>query len=258
MRILKKLKSLTGRETVRLEKYTHKEVVHNPKSAEIIVPVIMNLFHPDSVLDVGCGNGSWLKVFRDVGAKIDGIDGDYVDVDKLLIEREFFTQLDLEKGFDLGRRYDFALSLEVGEHLSHTAAPRFIESLTQASDVILFSAAIPNQGGQNHLNEQEPAYWVKLFNENGFTCYDYFRPRIWSDSRIDYWYRQNVFLAVKTNSSKAKMLESEGAGMPNQVPYLIHPELYNYRVAIIKGIREKYKLKKSDPFDNLMPQSMKF
>jgi 2-polyprenyl-3-methyl-5-hydroxy-6-metoxy-1,4-benzoquinol methylase len=124
-------------------------------SARQAIPIVLEFTRPASIVDVGCGTGTWLAGFRAAGiADVVGVDGDYVDRDKLSIDRERFFARDLEQPLDLGRRFDMAMSLEVAEHLPDRAADTFIASLVRLAPLILFSAAIPQQGGTNHCNEQ--------------------------------------------------------------------------------------------------------
>ena len=178
-------------------KYIHHSDVHNLIAPKQVVPLLINLFHPQSVLDVGCGIGTWLSVFKQHGLqKVHGIDGDFVDK-KLLwdhINKDEFSAKDLGINFDLKKKFDLVICLEVAEHLEKKHATGFIDSICKHSDVIVFSAAVPGQGGQNHLNEQWPAYWINLFNIQGFKCYDILRPLIWDIKEIDWWYKQNMLV----------------------------------------------------------------
>src|SRR5436309_14636146 len=125
------------------------------QSAEAIVPLVFALLKPQSVIDVGCGLGTWLSVFEEFGVKdVFGIDGDHVDRSMLQISNERFTAFDLKKPIQIDRRFDLVVSLEVAEHLPKDCAKTFVHSLTRLGPVILFSAAIPFQGGRAHLNEQ--------------------------------------------------------------------------------------------------------
>src|SRR5262245_5516798 len=138
-------------------------------SAQRILDIVMDYHRPASLLDVGCGIGTWLKVAQSRGiSDIAGIDGPWLDVSKLRVDQRFVGVRDLEKPFDLGRRFDLVICLEVAEHLSATAADSFIESLTRHAPVVLFSAAIPHQGGHHHVNEQFLSYWVERFGRAGF------------------------------------------------------------------------------------------
>jgi len=162
-----------------------------------IVPIVMELVHPESVIDFGCGTGTWLRVFREfeVG-QILGFDGSYVDPKLLLIPRDRFTAVDLTDPTSLPSplRADLAMCLEVVEHLPDRAGRLMVRTLTRASEVVLFSAAIPGQGGTRHINERWPEYWRALFEAEGFVLLDAIRPRVLLDESIDWWYRQNIVL----------------------------------------------------------------
>ncbi len=87
-----------------------------------------------------------------------------------------------------------AVCLEVGEHLPATAAPGLVQALTEAAPVVLFSAALPGQGGANHINEQWSWYWEELFAGQGFVRLDPIRPRVWRNPDVYWWYHQNTLL----------------------------------------------------------------
>lgn len=148
-----------------------------------------------SVLDVGCGRGAWLREWRRAGVGIaSGVDGPYVRRESLLIPPEDFTAVDLSSSFDLGRRYDLACSLEVAEHLPAACSATFIASLVAHSDLVLFSAATPGQGGENHINEKPLSEWQALFAAQGYEAYDLLRPVFRADRNVEPWYRFNSVL----------------------------------------------------------------
>lgn len=181
------------------------------RSARIMVPMIMQLVHPKSVIDIGCGDGAWLKAFVEHGVEdIMGIDGSYVDPSRLLIERTQFQAVDLNRPEHIGKTFDLALSLEVAEHLPARAAPSFVEMLVQAAPLVLFSAAIPNQGGRHHVNEQWPRYWERFFIRHGYFRLDPFRRHVCFDFRIPWWYRQNIFLYASRDAiDRSEQLQKE-------------------------------------------------
>lgn len=165
------------------------------RSAHKIIPSIMDIFHPHSVIDYGCGTGSWLLAFKQLGVEeVLGIDGDYVDQSMVPIP---FQAADLSLPFLPEHRYDLAISLEVAEHLPSQAADIFVETLCDSSDHIVFSAAIPGQGGVGHYNEQWPSYWVPKFESRGYICSSNFRYDFWQDEDVENWYRQNILLFTK-------------------------------------------------------------
>lgn len=203
--------------------YFHNEIIHNKTSASIILPEVFKLVKPNSILDVGCGIGTWLSVAKDLGVpEVLGVDEENVNPDllaKFLKNNEFYS-FDLTLPLDLGRKFDLCLCLEVAEHLPQEAAETLVETLVGHSDVILFSAAIPGQGGQNHLNEQWPEYWEKFFHESDYVFLDIFRPLIWNNREIDFWYKQNLFLVVKKNNNLFK-------GNFSEILSLVHPDLFS-------------------------------
>lgn len=168
------------------------------RSAEEILPIVAKFIHPRSVIDVGCGVGGWLAVWQSLinGIAIYGADGDYVDRSQLFIAEENFYPTNLEERITLRRRFDLAMSLEVAEHLTPARGDSFVEDLVSLSNVILFSAAIPKQGGTNHINEQWQSYWAQKFSQYGYVGIDCIRPKIWTNDRVETWYRQNTLLYV--------------------------------------------------------------
>lgn len=179
------------------EEFFHRISEGSAASAAAVVPLVMRLVQPKSVVDVGCGTGGWLSAFRSAGVeRIVGVDGAYVNRDSLLIPSECFFPVDLTQGVTLDQTFDLCVSLEVAEHLPASAAPRFVASLASLAPVVLFSAAVPGQTGPGHLNERWPDYWMSIFAEYGYLQLDPFRHQLWHDSRVAWWYRQNLFLYV--------------------------------------------------------------
>lgn len=199
-------------------------------SAKAVVPIVMEYVNPKSVIDIGCGTGVWLKVFQDNGvSKILGLDGSWVDNDMLVIPRQFFFTQDLESPMDSSQKADLCVCLEVAEHLPDSMAKQLINKLTGIAPVVLFSAAIPFQGGSRHINEQWPKYWEKLFNENGYVAVDSLRRKIWEDKRVSFFYSQNiVFFVNKQNISNYPKLENDIRSGLNSVIPLAHPYMYTY------------------------------
>ena len=178
-------------------KYVHDTKTHNTRAAEIIIPEIIKILNPSSSLDVGCGIGTWTKILQDNNIEAKGLDYFEVDRDLLMISEDDFIPVDLENGFNLNMKFDLIICLEVLEHLKETSSDIILDSLINHSENILFSAALPNQGGDNHINEQPFAYWQNKFEERGYHFYDIFREKYWQENRIEWWYRQNMFLVSK-------------------------------------------------------------
>jgi SAM-dependent methyltransferase len=168
------------------------------RSAREVVPLVIEILRPSSVIDVGCGIGTWLSVFREHGIEdILGVDSDYVYRKMLQIPEDRFLGFDLRQPLRLNREFDLALSLEVAEHLPSECAETFVDSLARLAPAILFAAAIPYQGGEHHLNEQWPNYWAGFFRKKEYTVIDCIRRKIWENDAVDWWYAQNTLLFVR-------------------------------------------------------------
>lgn len=197
-------------------------------SAAVVVPLLVGMLRPASVLDVGCGTGTWLAAFRAEGVgDVMGVDGGDIDPGMLEIPPESFRRLDLSEPFDLGRRFDLVVSLEVAEHLPPAAADGFVASLAAHAPVVVFSAAVPFQGGAGHVNEQWPSWWAERFAAVGYEAIDCLRPRLWTDERVAYYYAQNTVLyaareRLASDPELAALHERHG-GPP---PALVHPALH--------------------------------
>ncbi|MDQ1143589.1 2-polyprenyl-3-methyl-5-hydroxy-6-metoxy-1,4-benzoquinol methylase/predicted O-methyltransferase YrrM [Bacillus sp. SORGH_AS 510] len=195
-------------------------------SAKQVVPYLINLLKPKSVVDVGCGVGTWLSVFKDQGVEvITGLDGDYVDTNMLHIPKESFISQDVSKSFTLDRQYDLVVSLEVAEHLREQEAEPFVDNLVSLGPIILFSAAIPLQGGTDHLNEQWPDYWRNIFLKRGYLAVDCIRGVFWNNSQVEWWYRQNMIMYVK-KEWVGKYPELEAFTKINTPLSIVHPAVY--------------------------------
>lgn len=177
------------------------EAVPSASSAERMVPLLQELYSPASVVDVGCGLGHWLAAFRSRGVTdVLGIDGGYVPADRLAIPAADFLAVDLTRPPVLSRRFDLALCLEVGEHLPARSAAALVRFLVTVSETVVFSAAVPGQGGQHHINEQWQSYWAALFAEHGYQPLDDVRRALWNDPTIQPYYVQNCLTYVPAGS----------------------------------------------------------
>ncbi|QGW29698.1 methyltransferase domain-containing protein [Phnomibacter ginsenosidimutans] len=209
-----------------MQPYIHHQLEHDLRYPTIMVPIILELLNPKSVIDVGCGPGNFLKVFQDLGIDdVFGVDGSWVQEDTLYVDKQNFNAIDLTAGFDVKRKFDIALCLEVAEHLPEKSANALVSSLCQHTDMIVFSAAVPLQGGQNHINEQPFSYWREKFEHLGYHWIDCFRPLLWEIPELAWWYKQNTFLIAK-NPTQLN-LKRLNDNLSNAVQ--IHPDLFQER-----------------------------
>ncbi|MBV9183445.1 MAG: class I SAM-dependent methyltransferase [Acidobacteria bacterium] len=206
----------------------YQELQATGDSAREILPLIIELIKPTSIIDLGCGTGQWLAAALKLGIDdVLGVDGPWVLKSKLAIPREKFLAHDLGQSLKLSRRFDLALSLEVAEHFAPSQARSLVELLCGAADRVLFSAAIPGQGGRHHLNEQWPSYWAAIFRQCGYACFDIVRPRLWQNPRVLWYYAQNCLLFAPAGSANL--------GLPTDPLPLVHPSLWSSQVATMNS-----------------------
>ncbi len=208
------------------------------RSALRVLPIVFEITPHASVIDVGCGTGAWLNAALQLGAtEVVGVDGDYVDRTQLEIPDACFVPSDLASTTiqrlrqhpAIGpRTFDLCMSMEVAEHLPPQAASGFVDLLCSLAPVVVFSAAIPFQGGTDHLNEQFPSYWVPHFARNAFLPFDVVRPRIWEDTNVEWWYRQNTLVFARATAVSSGL---KPGGTDRGTLDVVHPEQYQRVVA---------------------------
>lgn len=196
--------------------YSHAGNIHTLEGPQAALPRLFDGGVPASLLDVGCGTGTWLAAAAGLGlTDLAGIDGIAPPGGGALRPPMQFHVIDFRHTWDLRRKFDVVLCLEVAEHLEPDSGAALITSLVRHSDWVIFSAACPGQTGQHHVNCQWPDYWQQRFNEHGFACADDLRWKLWNDHRVEPWYRQNLFSARR----------SPHAGSEPRIPAVVHPEL---------------------------------
>jgi SAM-dependent methyltransferase len=196
------------------------------QSARQVVPIVKWLLPIHSVCDVGCGVGTWLRAFLESGVQdIVGIDGQYVDKNLLQIPGSAFRTADLRQPLRLNRSFDLAVSMEVAEHLPESRSVSFVEDLARLAPLVLFSAAIPRQGGTGHINEQWQSHWAGIFTKYDYVTCDVIRPLIWNNTSIARWYRQNILLFCRRDFLPEVQGSKTGDG--NALPIsVVHPQQY--------------------------------
>ncbi len=202
------------------------------QSARIVVPIVISLVQPRSVVDVGCGLGAWLSVFRENGVeRILGLDGGHIDPSWLVIPKDCYRAVDLSKPFDVSGNFDLAVCLEVAEHLPKKSGQDFVRRLVNLAPVILFSAAVPFQGGTHHVNQQWPEFWQDLFGQNRYRALDLIRKQTWKNPEVKYWYRQNMFLFVREDLIPTNPIFLEATRHADDL-MLVHNAILHYQLGV--------------------------
>lgn len=235
-----------GRNAARLgnlygQEFYDRQMAASLASARKYLRHLWRYIRPGSVLDVGCGRGTWLKACRELGSTtLVGYDGPWNGQEQMADAAIVFRGVDLNGRFAPAEKFDLAMSLEVAEHLEARYADRFVESLAASADCVLFGAAVVGQGGCNHINERMPSYWAHRFGRHGLVPFDLFRPAFWGDPEVCFWYRQNTFLYLRQGSAPYQAVKAGGVAELRDIAFMdcIHPELYGQKIAD-KGFRHK-------------------
>lgn len=208
------------------------------QSAREIIPLILKLYTPSSIVDVGCGSGGWLRVFADYGIQnYVGVDGPYANGPWLEIPVTHFVAADIPSGLGSLGAFDLAVCLEVVEHLPRSAGIRLVDELSRLAPIVLFSAGNPVQPGVNHINGRWPRFWSREFSRHGFLTYDFIRESVWDNRRVSFWYAQNILLFVK----REYVGSCPGLGnliptSPDEVRSLIHPRMFTYGLRLLRNM----------------------
>ena len=185
---------------------------HSAASARAVLPIVFALRRPASVIDVGCLFGAWAAVCRELGVDdVVALDGHYVDRGRLLVPERCFRPGDLREPLALERTFDLAICLEVAHYLPERRAGGLVAELCALAPVVLFSSAIPHQGGHHHVNEQWPEYWAKRFADHRYAPVDCVRDAVWEHPEVASWYAQNTLLFV-SQGLRAAYADQPGYG----------------------------------------------
>lgn len=206
------------------------------QSAIVILQLLFKYYKPRTVVDIGCGQGSWLAAAEAMGCtELKGIDGAWVEKDQIKSKNIEFQVVNFTENIpELNKKYDLCMCLEVAEHLPESMSRSFIDFLCSASDVVLFSAAVKGQGGRNHINEQWQSYWINLFHFNDYTCLDFIRGAVWNNPLVEWWYRQNTFVFLRPDhplNASSKLLN-----VNNSIANVVHPDLYEQKMGYFRSL----------------------
>jgi SAM-dependent methyltransferase len=184
--------------------YYFERFVEGPakSSAPTIVKSIVSGFKPARVVDVGCGTGALLDEFKNKGCDCLGLEYSEPGIKMCRARGLDVLKFDLEQeslGKDM-RIFDVAISMEVAEHLRPQYADRFVDLLTSLAPVVVFTAATPGQGGDDHVNEQPHTYWIEKFELRRFRYQqglsDDWR-QVWKNDRVATCYYRNLMIFIQ-------------------------------------------------------------
>lgn len=198
-------------------------------SATAVLSELFGVTQPRSVLDIGCGTGSWLAVAGQLGVQHRlGLDGGSVPAHLLEIPASSFVATDLNRPLPITGRFDLAICMEVAEHLQPERAESLVAEIVRSAECVLFGAAIPRQIGTHHINCQWQSYWRDLFKQHGYVRLSFMQDRFWHDRRINVVYRQNagVYVHASRFEDPAWAERLSRLGRQDGLIDVVHPELY--------------------------------
>lgn len=195
------------------------------RSARRIVPELIRRFHPTAVCDVGCGEGVFVSEFRRAGVPAVGVEGDWVQAD-VAVDLLTPPYPDL---VECGAPFDMVLNLEVAEHVEARRESDLMDWLVELvapTGVLVFSAAVPGQGGPGHVNEQWHPHWVGLLEQRGMLVTGGLRWELWDDEQIEPWYRQNLLVAV--HAANYERISAAGFELGG-THAVVHPGMWKWK-----------------------------
>lgn len=210
------------------------------RSAKIFLGHLFQYGIPSSVLDFGCGRGTWLAACAEFNIQtLLGVDGPWNSQEQMMNPAIRFIPADLNKAFASPTKVDLAISLEVAEHVEPESSENFVNSLVGAADAILFGAAFTGQPGTHHVNTRPHSFWVEKFLAQGYVYFDLFRPAFWDNDQVEPWYRQNTFLFVRPSHSYYNKLTAAGHQAHTTPSFVncVHPWLYYLALNEIGNLR---------------------
>jgi len=173
-----------------------------------IANLIFKTYQPKTIVEFGCGPGHLTRELDKLNIAVTAIDG-FSSPDFKNTQRINFNKVDLNdqkalEQFLSDKKFDLAVCTEVGEHLNPSSSAHLIKYLTQSAPVVIFSAAVPRQGGHGHINCQTREFWHDLFSGNGFRVVDSFRTKLRDNESLAMWYKLNLLDYVSKDSKLAE------------------------------------------------------
>ena len=165
--------------------------------------IVCKYMKPKSIVDVGCGCGIYLKAFSLLGIKdLLGFDGSEHAIECSLVPGKIKLH-DLRVPLYTKRKFDLCLCMEVAEHIDVAYSEILADALIRLSDRLLFTAALPGQGGRNHVNEQPHDFWTALFQRKGFNFKKELTKRLRQEmkaKKVIWWIPQNLMVFERIKS----------------------------------------------------------
>lgn len=167
--------------------------------SDAIVKVLKN-GKAANIIDLGCGMGSYVKALREQGFECDGFDG---NPNTVILTNGIGKVLDFSIRFDLHKKYDWVLSLEVGEHIPREFEKIFLDNIVNhARNGIILSWGIPGQKGDGHVNCKTNSYIIQQMKKRGWK-YDRKSVKKLRNEATFGWFKNTIMVFRKTKDGKS-------------------------------------------------------
>lgn len=167
------------------------------ESARKFAEIMIDYFNPKKIIDFGSGPGVYIKEFDRKGISVLGVDGSQHAIDNAVVDKDKIILRDLRKPVDIESNFDLTICFEVAEHIETSASEMLVRNITRNSDLVLFTAARKGQGGTDHINEQDPEFWINIFKKHGFEIDKDLTAKIKKrmiDEKIVWWIPENLMI----------------------------------------------------------------
>lgn len=145
--------------------YFQQIIDEETEQAQRLAQLLIDMYRPKTVADYGCATGLYLEPFAAAGIEVIGYD----NAEPALALTKLPDQVhltDLTQDLEL-KETDLSISLEVLEHIEARDAVKVAGTIAKHSNILVFSAAHPGQGGEGHINCRTREYWEGVFNAYG-------------------------------------------------------------------------------------------
>jgi len=167
------------------------------EGARKCIDILYKEFKPKKVIDFGCGPGIFLKEFENKGVKVLGIDGSIAAKNNAVIDKDKIIIEDLRKEVDIKGKFDLTICFEVAEHIDNKFSETLVKNVTKNSKTVLFTAAKKGQGGMDHINEQDPKFWIDLFKNREYEFKEELTKKLkkeMKDEKVLWWIPENIMV----------------------------------------------------------------
>lgn len=191
------------------------------------------------VVDFGCGSCDFIYGFTQKNnIKFLGMDShDEIIESKYLELNSKYIKTNIIEPIKNIEKFDISFCLEVLEHINNIDSLKVVNNLIHSSDLIIFSSAHKGQGGLSHINEQDLDYWINVFNNNNYLCFDYLRSKIQSNNKIPYYYKYNTVMFINKRNDKLIKIFGDFQITKNNFKTSL---IYKLRQLVIHNINYKF------------------